>query len=301
MHNAEDPWFRSPDALVLAAPMGVSLLAAALGILVQVLAAPRVDPFLRDVLVFGYGTLGPPAVGLIALSLGRGAPRGAGLGARGGKGSMLGSALSALLMVPGYWAVVLGVCAVFALDFPQIGALGLLASYAAFCSFAAWLRLRPRPPLQQGLAAALLLAVAAAGAIPEASLPLEREPLPLLPLGRSGPAPAPPRPVEEAAPDPLPPVGSTPVPPAPAAPPLGVPRPDSDRTRPPRPPRLEDRIQRQLARNGLSRVDIRVEPDAVVATGFVGSSEEQLRLRLVVESLAPHLAYLDLTRVAAPR
>lgn len=296
MHNAEDSWFRSPDVLVLAAPMGVSLLVAGAANLVQFLAAPRVDPFLRDVLVFGYGTLGPPAVGLAALAAGRGAAR----GAQRGEGSAAGSALSVLLMLPGYWVVVLGVCAGFALDFPQIGALGLLASYAAFCSFAAWLRLRPRPRLQQGIAAGLLLAVAAAGAIPEANVPLHREPL-LLPLGRSGPPPAPPRPVEEAGPDPLPPVGGAGVLPAPAAPPLVVPRPDSDRTRPPRPSRLEDRIQRQLARNGLSRVDIRVEPDAVVATGLVGSSEEQLRLRLVVESLAPHLVYVDLTRIAAPR
>jgi len=64
---------------------------------------------------------------------------------------------------------------------------------------------------------------------------------------------------------------------------------------------LEDRIQRQLARNGLSRVDIRVEPAAVVATGVVRSPEDRLRLRLVVESLAPHLPYRDLTRTARMR
>src|SRR5262245_55491603 len=105
--------------------MGATLLVAALGQLVQ-LAAPRIDPFLRDVLVFAYGTLGPPAVALAALAAS------ARLGANG-LGGLLRAALSALLMVPGYWAVVLAVCAGFALDFPQIGALGLLASYGAFC------------------------------------------------------------------------------------------------------------------------------------------------------------------------
>jgi hypothetical protein len=284
--------------LVLAAPMGVTLLVAGVGGLVQLAAGAHVDPFLRDVLVFGYGTLGPPAVGLAALA--------ASTQRAEGEGGLLHGALTALLMVPGYWAVVLAVCAAFALDFPHVGALGLLVSYAAFCSFAGWLRLRPRPRAHQAIVAVLLLGVGAVGAIPEASEPL-RPVVPPAPLGRTGPPPPPAEPpvAEEVPPepvpdDPLPPVGSMPMPPADE---LVRPAPDSDLTRPAprRGVRLEGRIQRQLARNGLSRVTIRVEPDAIVATGLVASEEEQLRLRLVVESLAPYLPLVDLTRIARRR
>jgi hypothetical protein len=281
----------------------VTLLVAGAGGLVQLVAGPHVDPFLRDVLVFGYGTLGPPAVGLAALAAS--APRSQPDGEPAEDGWLHGT-LTVLLMVPGYWAVVLAVCAGLALDFPQVGALGLLVSYAAFCSFAGWLRLRPRPRAHQAIVAVLLLGVGAVGAIPEASEPL-RPVVPPAPLGRTGPAPPLTEPpvAEETSPepapdDPLPPVGSMPLPPADE---LVRPAPDSDLTRPAprRGARLEGRIQRQLARNGLSRVTIRVEPDAIVATGLVASEEEQLRLRLVVESLAPYLPLVDLTRVARRR